>query len=127
MCRAQARLESSARYNPTTNVSWIWATIKLGGTLGRGQVIVLISFGRIGLSDQQMLHNAIWRMRDRMPESKLIIATRWAPVNEFNKYVNDAKQDIITLQPLNEERRAILDARRIADRLAKIPGQGLKI
>ena len=26
------------------------------------------------------------------------------------------------MQPLNEERRAILDARRIADRIAKIPG-----
>ena len=47
-------------------------------------------------------------MRDRNPEAKLIIATRWAPVSDLYKYVQDPKQDIITLQPLNEERRAVL-------------------
>ena len=47
-------------------------------------------------------------MKDRNPEAKLIIATRWAPVSDFYKYVQDPKQDIITLQPLNEERRAVL-------------------
>ena len=47
---------------------------------------------------------------------------RWAPISDFLNYVQDPKQDIITLQPLNEERRAILDARRIADRISKIPG-----
>ena len=47
-------------------------------------------------------------MRDRNPEAKLIIATRWAPVSDFYQYVQDPKQDIITLQPLNEERRAVL-------------------
>ena len=47
-------------------------------------------------------------MKDRNPEAKLIIATRWAPVSDFYQYVQDPKQDIITLQPLNEERRAVL-------------------
>jgi hypothetical protein len=91
-------------------------------TLGRSQVIVLILFSRVGSDDKQLFHNAIWRMKDRMPEAKLIIASRWAPVNEFTDYVDDPNQDIISLQALNEERRAILDARRIADRISKLPG-----
>lgn len=96
--------------------------LEQGTTFGRSQVVILITFGRINSADKQVFQNALWRMKDRMPESKLIVATRWAPVNDFKKYVSDPNQDILTLQPLNEERRAILDARRIADRLFKIPG-----
>ena len=68
----------------------------------------MVTFGRIGSDDKQLFQNAIWRMKDRNPEAKLIIATRWAPISDFYQYVQDPKQDIITLQPLNEERRAVL-------------------
>ena len=61
-------------------------------TLGRSQVIILVSFGRIGTGDKQTFQNAIWRMKDRMPEAKLIIVTRWAPVTDFRKYVEDPLQ-----------------------------------
>lgn len=96
--------------------------LEQGTTFGRGQVVLLVTFGRVNSADKQRFQNALWRMKERMPEARLIVATRWAPVNDFIKFVNDPYQDIITLQPLNEERRAILDGRRIADRLAKIPG-----
>ena len=36
-----------------------------------------------------------------MPEARLIIATRWAPVNEFVEYVVDPNQDIISLQQVS--------------------------
>ena len=91
-------------------------------TLARSQVIVLISFGRIGTDDKTILINAIIRMKERHPGAKLIIVTRWAPITEFARYVHDAKQDIIILHPQNREQDAILDAKRIADRIAKIPG-----
>ena len=68
----------------------------------------MVTFGRIGSDDKQLFQNAIWRMKDRNPEAKLIIATRWAPISDFYQYVQDPKQDIFTLQPLNEERRAVL-------------------
>ena len=88
--------------------------------MGRSQVVILISFGRIGTNDRRNFQNAIWRMKDRMPDAKILILTRWAPISDFVKFVDDPDQDIFTLQPLNEERRAILDARRIADRIAKV-------
>ena len=31
-------------------------------------------------------------MKDRMPEAKLIIVTRWAPVSNFKRYVEDPLQ-----------------------------------
>ena len=97
--------------------------MKSSTTFGKSQVVILISFGRISTSDRQDFKNAVWRMRSRTPESKLIIVTRHAPISDFVEFVDDPKQDIITLQLLNEERRAILDARRIYDRISKIPGQ----
>ena len=40
------------------------------------QVIVLITFGRIGSDDKNIFQNAVWRMKERYPEAKLIVATR---------------------------------------------------
>ena len=91
-------------------------------TRGKSQVVVLVSFGRIGTNDRQDFKNAVWRMKGRTPETKLIIVTRHSPISDFIEFVDDPKQDIITLQLRNEERRAILDARRIYDRISKIPG-----
>ena len=68
--------------------------VQAGLTLGRSQVIVLVIFGRIGTGDKQMFQNAIWRMKDKMPEAKLIIVTRWAPVTDFQKFVDDPLQVI---------------------------------
>ena len=50
--------------------------IDMETTLGRSQVVILVSFGRISTSDRQLLQNSIYRMKSRMPEAKLIIATR---------------------------------------------------
>ncbi len=73
-----------------------------GLTLGRSQAVVLVLFGRVENEDRQWLHNAIYKMRERTPEMRLIIATRWAPVNEFVPYVVDPNQDIISLQQVNK-------------------------
>lgn len=97
--------------------------LEKGVSQGRSQVVVLVLFGRVASNDRQALSNAVWRMRDRMPEAKLMIATRWAPIRDFFDYVTDPNKDIISLQQYDEERRAILDARRLADRIARLPGQ----
>ena len=47
--------------------------IQTNTNLGRAQVVILVSFGRIGTEDKRLFQNAIWRMKDRMPETKLII------------------------------------------------------
>ena len=47
---------------------------------------------------------------------------RWAPPEDFYDLVLDPAHDIITLQQIDVESNSIFDARKIASRIRKLPG-----
>ncbi len=90
---------------------------------GRALAIVLFSFGRVSSDDRQRLSDAVFRVRRYYPAVRLLVATRWAPPEEFEDLVLFPSHDIFVLQPYNDEPLAEADGFRIARRLAQVPGQ----
>ena len=69
------------------------------------------------------MDSAIHRLKRNFPSIHLIIGTRWAPVQEFEKYVSYPDFDVFVLSQYDEELRAERDGRRIAKRIAQLRGQ----
>lgn len=90
---------------------------------GKSLVIVLIMFGRMSNADQKKLHNKAFKLRRDFPDVRLLVATRWAPEKEFEKYVLYPDLDIFLLNQYDEELRAEADGREIAARIQQMAGQ----
>eukprot|EP00095_Tigriopus_kingsejongensis_P009018 maker-scaffold674_size113878-snap-gene-0.17 protein:Tk09018 transcript:maker-scaffold674_size113878-snap-gene-0.17-mRNA-1 annotation:"PREDICTED: uncharacterized protein LOC658236" len=90
---------------------------------GKATAILLMLFGRMTTSDEERLHNAAYSLRRTFPDVRLLVATRWASESSVAKYVLFPEFDVFTLSPFNEELMAEADGRRLAERIAQLPGQ----
>ncbi len=54
------------------------------------------------------------------PSTHLLVATRWAPVDEFADLVIFPEFDVFQLEQYDEELRAERDGKRIAERIAQV-------
>jgi hypothetical protein len=89
---------------------------------GKALVILMMMFGRIPTGDKKKFNDAVYRIRRNYPSVHLLLATRWAPESEYAPYVLFPSYDIFLLEQYNEELKAESDGRRIAKRIAQIPG-----
>ena len=97
--------------------------LESGLALGKAQVVILFLFGRVSQKQHRELHRVIWKLANVNPELRVMIVTRWAPHYGFQTLVSQPDHDILTLNKWSSESNAVLDAKRIADRLKTFPGQ----